>query len=66
MYSVLPLPGVPVWLGSQAFTGQGYVEVRYVLIEDGGQLQIDIDGNRRADLRISVFGDAVSPFDLLF
>ncbi|NHF73686.1 calcium-binding protein [Paracoccus xiamenensis] len=61
-----PLPGVLVWRGAEAFTGQGDVEVRYGSIKGGGQMQIDIDGDRRADLRINIFGDAVSPFDLLF
>lgn len=60
------LPGTPVWLGSAAFTGGDQVEVRYGSIEGGGQLQIDVDGDRRADLRINIFGDALTPFDLLF
>lgn len=60
------MPDGLIWLGSSAFTGSGQVEIRYGSIDGGGQMQIDIDGDRRADLRINVFGDAVSPFDLLF
>lgn len=61
-----PLPGTLVWLGSAAFTDTGRAEVRWVSLSDRGQLQVDINGDRHADLRIDVYGDAVTPFDLLF
>lgn len=60
------LPGTLVWLGSGGFTDTGYAEVRWASIQGGRQLQVDINGDGRSDLRISVYGDAVTPFDLLF
>ena len=60
------LPGTLMWMGRAGFSGSGWVEVRMVHIKGGEQLQIDLNGDRKYDFRIDVFGDAISAFDLLF
>ncbi|MBA4492216.1 calcium-binding protein [Paracoccus sp. S1E-3] len=59
-------PGTPVWLGNFTFTGTGGTELRMTELPDRVRLDVDMNGDGRADLYIDILGGDFSPYDLLF
>lgn len=66
---VIDLSGIAnglVWLGSATLTGQGRPEVAIDELGKGTRLIIDIDGDGKGDLFITILGDPIDPFDMIF